>query len=553
MPSWLSPSSLARVLCLRSSLPRVSRQWLRPRQYSTLIEPSSRVEQVEIECRSSGHITLDIFHPETKPNASNSKPRSPIIYLPSGFDHVYKDPRSDAHSPSQIDGISSFSSPTTSSINSAKDDAIISALSSGSGLPVIRLNYRTLHYPLPIHDVLTGYDWVVDNLCESRTPIGVCGQLLGGSLAAMLAVTECQMGRTRISAAAVGNPIVDWPGLLYAASLSSSYTAAAQDNNSAESPTSSPDLRPDLSAESQASSAHHLRRPVRSRIASTSWHKYNQTSQPTASEVLNLRRFYFAHQDAYFDPFVSPALFFRTPGIDLLDPEHQAEIEADAEAEADSHLTNPTSPSSDTSSPDTRISSSSSSSSPSHPPNPDTNSHIQGYHGVISNLTKRRKSPRKYPPPGLSLQLPQLRISLGAQNVLRDQGIEFAQLVRRALVTQERMSRDIGAVHFREVEHENEYHHERGSHGYDDTTLETSDAQQLGEQVKEAREALLKSRAEEIVKVQELTGSGVWGYGWDSSDVGRHAGVNGSRRDGEGVGGEEDIRRVGTWFGQVLS
>jgi acetyl esterase/lipase len=84
---------------------------------------------------------------------------------------------------------------------------------------VARINYRassTHKYPTPIHDVLAGYDWIRDHLLrdEFQRPylarMGVCGELVGGSLATMLALTECHLGQSRIGAAAVNSPVVDW-------------------------------------------------------------------------------------------------------------------------------------------------------------------------------------------------------------------------------------------------------------------------------------------------------------------------------------------------------
>ena len=53
----------------------------------------------------------------------------------------------------------------------------------------------------------------VEDEAQRRTSLrklGVAGQLLGGSLASMLALTECRLGQSRVVAAALNNPIVDW-------------------------------------------------------------------------------------------------------------------------------------------------------------------------------------------------------------------------------------------------------------------------------------------------------------------------------------------------------
>ena len=99
------------------------------------------------------------------------------------------------------------------------EERVITTLQDSSAATVVRINYRASslnQYPTPCHDVLLGYDWVCEHLLidEFSRPylarLGVCGELVGGSLATMLALTECRLGESRIGAAAVNNPIVDW-------------------------------------------------------------------------------------------------------------------------------------------------------------------------------------------------------------------------------------------------------------------------------------------------------------------------------------------------------
>lgn len=84
---------------------------------------------------------------------------------------------------------------------------------------IARINYRAsseFQFPTPFHDVLFGWDWIRENLLLDKfdrsylARLGVCGELIGGSLATMLALTECRIGESRIAAAAVNNPIADW-------------------------------------------------------------------------------------------------------------------------------------------------------------------------------------------------------------------------------------------------------------------------------------------------------------------------------------------------------
>jgi acetyl esterase/lipase len=100
-----------------------------------------------------------------------------------------------------------------------EEHRVITTLRDSAGVTVARINYRASpdhQYPTPFHDMLFGWDWIRENLLvdEFKRPylarLGVCGELIGGSLATMLALTECRLGESRIAAAAVNNPIVDW-------------------------------------------------------------------------------------------------------------------------------------------------------------------------------------------------------------------------------------------------------------------------------------------------------------------------------------------------------
>ena len=98
--------------------------------------------------------------------------------------------------------------------------------------------------------------------------IGVCGELIGGSLATMLALTECRAQRPTIDAAAAGNPIGDWTAI---------FAADSGDNTDALSETS----------------------------------------------LLKIRDQLFSKPEHFHDPFASPLLFFRTPSTSLPNPYSQ--------------------------------------------------------------------------------------------------------------------------------------------------------------------------------------------------------------------------------------
>ena len=140
--------------------------------------------------------------------------------------------------------------------------------------------------------VLAGYDWLRSNLAHGDTghnssKIGVCGEMVGGSLAAMLALTECfytpaELERQGISALAVGNPILDWTAL-------TSHEAICN-----------------------APRARNFR----------TISGFPEDAEPDSLSddgLCNMRDAYFAKPETYFDPFASPLLFFRTPSCEIPD------------------------------------------------------------------------------------------------------------------------------------------------------------------------------------------------------------------------------------------
>ncbi|KAJ8104449.1 hypothetical protein OPT61_g10750 [Boeremia exigua] len=154
------------------------------RSYAAVTAPP-REEHFDVPCRSNGSIRLDVYHA-----LDASAPI--LLYLPPG-PVVPPDP--DA------------------------EERVIAALRASSAATVVRINYRASsqhQFPTPNHDVLYGYDWIQENMLldGAQKPyaarIGICGELMGGSIATMLALTECRVGESRIIAAAVNNPIVDW-------------------------------------------------------------------------------------------------------------------------------------------------------------------------------------------------------------------------------------------------------------------------------------------------------------------------------------------------------
>lgn len=232
------------------------------------------------------------------------------------------------------------------------------------------------------YQVLAGWDWIRRNLMrpnlsvvssvdESKPPpkIGVCGEVIGGSLAAMLALTECrQVGgdsaennKGRISAAAIGNPLADWTALF---------------------PEGEDTMLLDR-LESRQSSVKPL--------------QITQRDEEFLSipSLLDLRQQYFRKPEHFFDPFASPSLFFRTPSFDL--PYSQSPItRSDGKSE-------------------------------------DASSSVE----TPAIMRKKRFYHRTYPPLHSRLLLPHVKVTVGKDNVLRDQGLDFIERVRASAQREE--------------------------------------------------------------------------------------------------------------------
>ena len=252
------------------------------------------------------------------------------------------------------------------------DEATLNALVASTTLPVARINYRAgipAHpFPVPLHDVLAGYERVVADLSSAagrdgsgqpkpRAPlrVGVCGQLFGGTLATALALTENRRWTARnmpasiVTAAAVSNPVVDW-------------TVPERAAEDAEKRRASP--------------------KAASRWKRTSWELFAGSEELPVASLVALRRRLFGGPDAYMDAFASPVHFFRAPAVDAPRdwpkngaPRQQPEQAAPAPGQA-----------------------------------------------------ARRKARRIFPPSASDLELPALRVTAGAESVLHTQ---CAELVRR--------------------------------------------------------------------------------------------------------------------------
>jgi acetyl esterase/lipase len=273
--------------------------------------------------------------------------------------------------------------------NAENDVANASYLRSTLPYTVVQINYRMGNvnpYPTPVHDVLAGYDWVHEHLLPKRaiTRTGrsehvgrlcVFGELLGGSLATMLSLTECRKGEPGIVAAAINNPLADWvqpEDDLHVTAPKSSLAKFGQKHNGLE-----------------------------------------------IVDLLRARGNYFPKPESYFDPFASPLLFFRTPGTavpsnsrtELDDLELLSAIEREDFHRQQSLLSGVSNV---------------------------TLQDIASGADEVKSATPMRKASRLFPNANLKLDLPSFHIATGNTSPLADQAQEFSQVLRKSFIRQYR-------------------------------------------------------------------------------------------------------------------
>ncbi|KAF2421133.1 alpha/beta-hydrolase [Tothia fuscella] len=235
-----------------------------------------------------GPAVLAIIYP---PLVQQPNPSPIIIYLPTG--------------------------PILKDAHPVDDAQIITALSAASNATIVRVNYRLgngVRFPTPIHDALAGYDWVRQNLSAKLTPngqasgtspkIGVCGQLLGGTLAASLGLTESRLGENGVSAVALNSPIVDWI-----------FPEDPELSNKNEVDDESGDL-----VEDEPVSWTPMKKMMKKPKKKLSWELYGNNPALPTSALITARHAFFRKPANYFDTFASPILFFRSPGADVPTP-----------------------------------------------------------------------------------------------------------------------------------------------------------------------------------------------------------------------------------------
>lgn len=249
---------------------------------------------------------------------------------------------------------------------------------------IVCINYRFSQqhqYPTPVHDTLTGWQWILSNILPKRAisrpgraehvgRLTVCGELIGGGLASMLALTECRIGEPGVIAAAVNSPLVDWVS---------------------------------VGEQSPAS--------VRS----------FQPGKRAVGQLLDLRRTLFCKPDRYFEPFASPLLLFRTSGVPL--PSAPTEVELDdmeqwSQYEREEYAKQ-------------------------HTPNDvgaiDHAASEDVFASALVPVPSRRMS-RRYPSVSLNLRLPSFRVSSGSLAPFTQQSKELIHVLRQSFVRQARQT-----------------------------------------------------------------------------------------------------------------
>lgn len=325
-------------------------------------------EQIVIPCFSNGSITLELvyfyqlscsfltcasIHNPPQTTLEGNDASSVVLYLPPG--PPAQDPE--------------------------RDSGRIESLRTTLYQPVVKINYRCSQqhrFPTPIHDVLAGYDWVLDNLLPKRSivrarrsetvgRVSVYGEHIGGGLAAALALTECHAGQPGVVAAMLADPVLDWASLGRSNSVKKAKTTK---------------IRSSLPGEEASS---------------------------IMRELLTLRSELFTKPAHYFDPFASPILFFRSPGIEVpkpppertLDDLEQLSIHEREAYELEKLEREATEPSSNS-----------------------------------STLVQGRRTSRRFPNKTLGLRLPSFYISSDQGSPLAAQAEELASQLMRSFVRQ---------------------------------------------------------------------------------------------------------------------
>jgi hypothetical protein len=300
---------------------------------------------------------------------------------------------------------------------SDEEDLVISLLRETTAATIARINYRaspTDQFPTPVHDVLFGYDWIKENLLldDFDRPylarLGVCGELFGGSLATMLALTECRLGESRIGAAAVNNPIVDWvfPDELPVVDAAELPEPLAPDETSFP---ADADIMASPQTVKEAKPVRKARKRTPKTPPLTAWQRYSDNKVMPTLTLSAERDVLFRKPEDYLDRFASPIHFFRSPHAQLLLPQQddifassQPDEILDIEAQMSLQHYNLVN---------------------GHAPAPPE----------VPVLSRCRSYARNYPSAGSQIGLPSWNITTGTESPLSDQAAELTKVLRRSV------------------------------------------------------------------------------------------------------------------------
>ncbi|OAP61371.1 hypothetical protein AYL99_03574 [Fonsecaea erecta] len=302
-------------------------------------------------------------------------------------------------------------------------------------------------FPVPVHDVSTAFDYLTSPTSpfnvgfEGPPKICLLGRNIGGALATMLALTK----PNEIHALAVIEPMVDWTGL--------------------------DDVVEQLRVvDTSSPSQKRQKQKVASRYGVDT-----QSVIAAAEQLIRLRSRLFETPSAYFDPFASPMLFLRASGKDTplsttvasQSIDHTALDQLDSDGDYDSlgsvdGGSRQRRYSTQTGSPD----------SPHDTGQPPSDENGSNPISTPTSRPRRRKVLRRWPTVGLpeSVTLPYVRIFLespthhdiflpsseaqdltrGHAALMRGQGLEMAELMRRACFLGREKSFAEERVHVRE-------------------------------------------------------------------------------------------------------
>lgn len=271
--------------------------------------------------------------------------------------------------------------------------------------------FKEHSFPICVHDVLQGYDWITEHLIPGRafhrpgrnarhaTPIAVCGELVGGGLATMLALTECRTTGPCVSAAAINEPIVDW---------------IFPEGDEFEDDEDAIDFDDDFGV--KPVERNHS---TRAQKIVPSFRAFGSNGVLDADDLLRARSSYFRKPADYFDPFASPMLFLRSAGMTTPGSPVYSALDEFAELERYERE--------DFQRQQLKLSTLRNVSEPS------SQDHI-----TTDSSEPIRKSYTRWPSTSAGLRIPDLHVGFGDTSPLSDQAVELAMLLRKNLISQNR-------------------------------------------------------------------------------------------------------------------